>query len=178
MAGWYSGLGATVVAVAVIIGLRTLRQRFAVVTVTGQSMQPTLIAGDRVLVRRRDIRELQSGQIVVFRRPASDSTWQTEPPRSADGGAGWAIKRLAAIPGDRLPAEILATADCNPELLVPGLVVPCQKLFVIGDNVDGSFDSRHFGYVPAEHLLGVVHSRLRLRPWHVLHRNPIILQNG
>jgi signal peptidase I len=164
MTGWYRSLGAAVVAVAVVAaGVRTLRHRIAVVTVTGQSMQPTLIAGDRVLVHRRDIRELRPGQIVVFQRPAGDRTWQAEPPRLVEGRPGWAIKRLVGIPGDPLPAEILAAASDNPQLLVPGLLVPRRKLLVMGDNPDHSFDSRHFGYVPAEQLLGVVHRKLQLR---------------
>ena len=160
MAGWYYGLGAAATVAALAIGVRILRQRIAVVTVTGPSMRPTLAAGDRVLVRRGDLRDLRPGQIVVFQRPANDRTWQTEPPRWLAGRPGWAIKRLVAVPGNPLPAEILAAANENPGLPVQGLLVPPRKLLVMGDNADDSFDSRHFGFVPAERLLGVVYRKL------------------
>ncbi len=154
MNGPYYGLFAAAAAViGLAVSVRMLRQRITVVTVTGHSMHPTLSAGDRVLVHRSDISDLRPGQIVVFQPPAGDRTW----PR-------WAIKRLVAVPGDPLPAEMLAAADDTPGLLIPELLVPPRKLLVMGDNADESFDSRHFGFVPAERLLGVVFRELRENP--------------
>ncbi|HLJ99065.1 MAG TPA: signal peptidase I [Streptosporangiaceae bacterium] len=152
-APYYGLLAAAAAVIGLAVSVRMLRHRITVVTVTGHSMHPTLSAGDRVLVRRGDISDLRPGQIVVFQSPASDRTWTR-----------WAIKRLVAVPGDPLPAEMMAAADDTPGLVVPGPLVPPRKLLVMGDNTDESFDSRHFGFVPAERLLGVAFRKLRENP--------------
>jgi signal peptidase I len=145
------GLGAlaAIAAMAVIAGM--LRRRIAVVAIVGPSMQPTLTAGDRVLVRRAKISDLRPGQIVVFEKPGEDGTWPTEPPRWPAVRREWMIKRVAALPGDRLPATILSTTT---RLAEPS--VPAGKLVVLGDNSARSHDSREIGYIPAERLLGVM----------------------
>jgi signal peptidase I len=140
---------------AVFVG--ALRRRIAIVAVVGPSMQPTLIAGDRVLVRRATIDEVRTGQIIVFEKPDGDGTWATEPLRWPVGRREWMIKRVAAVPGDPLPAAMASATACTTE---PS--VPAGKLVVLGDNADRSFDSRKIGFIPAERLLGVM-----LRPlWH------------
>jgi signal peptidase I len=129
----------------------TLRRRLAIVAVFGPSMQPTLAAGDRVLVRRASIGEVRPGQIVVFERPGPGGNWVTDPPRGATGARAWMIKRVAATPGDRIPDDIL------PALHGPGgSLVPPGRLVVLGDNTANSHDSRLIGYIPAERLLGVM----------------------
>jgi signal peptidase I len=128
-----------------------LRRRIAIVAVVGPSMQPTLTAGDRVLVRRATIGELRTGQIVVFEKPGGDGIWATEPLRWPAGRREWMIKRVAAVPGDPLPAAIASAIAFST-----GPSVPAGKLVVLGDNADMSFDSRKIGFIPAERLLGVM----------------------
>jgi signal peptidase I len=116
-----------------------LRLRLVVVTVRGDSMAPTLHSGDRVLVRRKPLRAVPAGALVVFARPRT-----TEP--------GWMIKRAIAVPGDVIPRARVATLWSYP-----GNRVPAHHLVVLGDNPADSYDSRHFGYVQEKALLGVVH---------------------
>ena len=63
------------------------------------------------------------------------------------------IKRAVAVPGEPVP-EQSRLADA---------VVPAGRLVVLGDNLPASLDSRGFGYVPAERVLGIVVRRLRSR---------------
>lgn len=132
-------------AVAVVL----LRRRVVAVSVTGLSMAPTLHAGDRVLVRRTPVDRLQRGDVVVVREPGPCR------PGDPDGlrGAVLMVKRVAALPGDPAPAVLPAWAR-------GGGVVPPGRLVVLGDNPGVSLDSRHFGPVGAERLLGVVVRRL------------------
>jgi signal peptidase I len=122
-----------------VAALAWLRLRLVVVTVRGDSMAPTLRSGDRVLVRRKPLRAVTAGALVVFARPRT-----TEP--------GWMIKRAIAVPGDVIPRARVATLWSYP-----GNRVPDHHLVVLGDNPDESYDSRHFGYVKGKALLGVVH---------------------
>jgi type IV secretory pathway protease TraF len=57
------------------------------------------------------------------------------------------VKRVAAVPGDRVPIDVVATGTVPPGALV-----------VFGDN--GGYDSRVFGPLPFDRLLGVVVRRL------------------
>jgi signal peptidase I len=127
------------VSLALVAAVVWLRLRLVVVTVRGDSMAPTLRAGDQVLVRRKPLRAVPTGALVVFARPRT-----TEP--------GWMIKRAIAVPGDVIPRARVATLWSYP-----GNRVPAHRMVVLGDNPDESYDSRHFGYVEEPALLGVVH---------------------
>lgn len=65
----------------------------------------------------------------------------------------WNVKRVAALPGDRLPPGIPGEGD----------TVPPGKLVMLGDNPD-SIDSRQRGLFSADQLLGVVVRRLGSEP--------------
>lgn len=149
-----AGALTTLTALAGLVVL--LRRHVAVVSVIGHSMQPTLTAGDRVIVRRARIDHLRTGQIVVFENPGHSGTWITPPPRWPATDRELMIKRVAATPGDPVPsATAVVTAD---------VLVPAGNVIVFGDNLANSRDSRQIGYIPAERLLGVVVRPLHARP--------------
>jgi signal peptidase I len=146
-------LAALAAVTATLVPVLALRRRFAAITVTGESMRPAMAAGDRVLVRRAGLTDLRRGQVVVVERPRRDGTW---PPRRPGGVAGrqWMIKRVAALPGDRLPP------GCPPGISGAGGLVPPGRLVVLGDNVTVSYDSRQLGPLPGERLLGIAVRRI------------------
>ncbi|MEO3747911.1 S26 family signal peptidase [Plantactinospora sp. B5E13] len=144
---------------AVVVGVVVLRRRFVVVTVRGPSMEPSLREGDRVLVRRRPLVALRTGDLVVFAETPAPSRPPTRPalpdPGRVDTAEGWLIKRAVALPGDPVPRE------AGPALAVlDDEVVPPGRLVAIGDNPGASYDSRHYGYVTADRLLGAVLRRI------------------
>jgi signal peptidase I len=66
------------------------------------------------------------------------------------------VKRVAAVAGDAVPADIGA--------LAPGGVVPEDRLVVLGDNPARSFDSRQSGFLHAGRIVGVVLRRIGQSP--------------
>lgn len=125
-----------------LTALSIMRRRYLIVVVRGQSMQPTLADGDRLLVRRVSNARYEIGQIVVF------ETVGARP----EGDPAWRIKRVVAVAGDRAPNRTENSLAAT---------VPAGHLAVRGDN-RRSETSEHLGYLPVESILGSAHPRHRL----------------
>src|SRR5689334_12628294 len=80
---------ALVLAVLYVVAAR----RWLRITVTGNSMSPTFLDGQRLLVQRRRGREPRTGDAIVFEAP---------PDRRSE--VALRLKRVAAIGGDEMPA--------------------------------------------------------------------------
>jgi signal peptidase I len=119
-------------------------------------MSPTIDDGDRVLVRRAGIGDVQVGQVVVVEMPAQGGGWTPEPPPWPGAGRQWLIKRVAALPGDNWPDDELGRTCPACAAASAVAVLPPGQFAVLGDNRAASYDSREMGCVPAARLLGVV----------------------
>jgi signal peptidase I len=143
-----------VMAAAAAAVVAVLRSWLVVVTVTGISMAPGFEPGDRVLVRRGARRALRVGSVVLLPEPGVSVQARARRISASLGTPTlrqrrWVIKRIAAMPGDAVP---LAVRDG-----VGGIgVVPAGMLVVLGDNLAQSADSRLWGFMRADDVLGVV----------------------
>ena len=133
---------AGLLATAAAIGLA--RTKFLAVRVRGASMEPTLHDGDLVIAVRTT-RHMPRGGIVVFPEP-QNRPGAADPPLPAPPGL--VVKRIAAVPGDRLPPELWAH-------LGRGSLVPADCIAVLSDNPVGA-DSRIWGYIPQESCVGLI----------------------
>lgn len=122
---------ATVVAAAFV-----MRHVYCIAIVRGQSMQPTLFDGERVLVRRARSTRYEVGQVIVFEKARLDMP----------GNPAWRIKRVAAVAGDPVPYGMVGAESS-------GVTVPPGYLAVRGDN-QRSETSEHIGYVQLDAILG------------------------
>ncbi|WP_370942527.1 S26 family signal peptidase [Amycolatopsis sp. cg5] len=139
---WVAVLGAAGLAGAA----RWVAGRLSAVTVSGDSMEPALSDGDRVLVWRSRFSRLSVGDIVVACVPTVARV-----PALAD--RSWLIKRVAALPGDPVPAAVAKAVEGDE-------TVPPDRLVLLSDNAEGSVDSRRFGYAYGDLVLGLVVRRL------------------
>ena len=151
------------VVVAVAISSALLVRAFVVqqFAVEGESMMSTLHDGDRVLVNRLSYRlhDPRRGDVVVLKR--------------FDGASAERdlIKRVIGLPGENIEfrscvayindvpldepyidLEIQARDGCGGDQ--PKLLVPEGQVFVMGDHRGRSSDSRAFGPVADELLIG------------------------
>ncbi|MEN3540862.1 S26 family signal peptidase [Microbispora sp. ZYX-F-249] len=132
-------------AAAALAARRTLH----VVEVHGESMEPALRSGDRVLVRRlRPGRRVRRGDVVVITRVGPGEGF------TLDGGTNLVIKRAAAVAGDPVSPEFEGSEEAR---------VPPGRLLVLGDNPSRSTDSRQWGLLPESRIAGVVIRRLHTR---------------
>lgn len=135
--------------------------------IPSSSMEDTLLIGDRVLVNKLsyDFGEVERGDIVVFERPPHD----TGNPDIKD-----LIKRVIALPGETVElrnGEVFIDGrrlqepylDANDGATVEPREVPAGHYWVMGDNRGQSKDSRFFGPIPEDLIVG----RAFVRIWPV-----------
>jgi len=136
------GLAALIAAVlAAVLAATSARRRWTIVRVRGMSMMPTYADGDRLLVRlgrRGWVRD----DVVVF-HPPGRRRHSRRP-----GDPEWLMKRVVAVAGQPIPADVRAAVAA-----VRADVVPAGCLVVRGDNPQ-SYDSRRFGYLRASDVVG------------------------
>lgn len=143
---------------------------FAPVMVDGDSMEPTLSNGDYLLLNK--FSDIERFDIVVFPPPDNDETQY--------------VKRVIGLPGDSVeyrddllylngePVEEIFLGEHEAEdqifytsgnfsllTLLGEEVVPEGQYFVLGDNRFNSRDSRSFGFIDEETILG----KVSLRYW-------------
>ncbi len=132
-----------------------LRLTYMVAVVEGPSMTPTFRPGDRVLVRRRAGRRLRTGEVALVDLPESLRPIPAGVSRADSLRNRRVIKRVAATAGEAVPAVVEGR----------GPVVPGDHLVLLGDHPLASGDSRQYGFVPVDAVVGVV-----LRPLPGPHR--------
>ena len=121
--------------------------------VAGISMEPRIDSGETVLVEGigTRFRPLRRGEIIAFHHDGSERETY--------------IKRVIGIPSDRV-AIVRGTVYVNGSAIAepyvryhddhsyPMQVVPAGDYFVLGDNRANSDDSRHFGFVARDDVIG------------------------
>ncbi|HLG78796.1 MAG TPA: signal peptidase I, partial [Ktedonobacteraceae bacterium] len=127
--------------------------------IDGMSMEPNLHNGELILVDKWSylFHAPQRGDVVVFVAPRTPSQDY--------------IKRIIGLPGDVITIQGTAVfvdgvklderyvdpaRQGNPYAFktISNLVVPPNEYWVMGDNRAGSCDSRAFGFVPRQNIIG------------------------
>jgi signal peptidase I len=143
---------------------------FSNYVVEGESMLPTLEEGNKVVVNKLgyETSDLERFDVVVFHANEKEDF----------------VKRIIGLPGDKIEYREdrlfvngrkvyepflkqyrekaiggYLTGDFSLEDLTGEEKVPEGKLFVLGDNRLGSWDSRQFGFISVDQVVGKVNLR-------------------
>lgn len=120
---------------------------FKITFISEQSMAPILREGQATLVYKRS-HNYESGDIVTFNTDEY----------------GVCIKRIIAQPGDTIELKdgviykneiLLSPYACSKDISVT-YVLDTGQYFVIGDNYNASIDSRNFGPISQNDIVGKV----------------------
>jgi signal peptidase I len=129
------------------------------VKVEGTGMSPTLNAGDKIFIGKQ-FDEINRNDIVIF--------WFPDNPSQSF------IKRVVGLPGETIrmdgngqlyiDGQPVDEAFLSPEKnrnprMIPETYIRPHYYFVMGDNRDGSNDSRSWGLVPEKYIYGKFWSR-------------------
>ncbi len=164
--------------------------------IPSNSMMPTLLTGDFILVNKYqygiripvlgvkaiEVGAPQRGDVIVFRYPKDPSTPFIKRVIGVPGDRIAYYNKAVYINGDKVAQDMIGTytgygsgvgmtgaslrlehlGTRDHEILIQHgyrgkeveLVVPEGKYFVLGDNRDNSRDSRYWGFVPDDLLIG------------------------
>jgi len=157
-------LKTAIIALIIVVPIRYFL--FQPFIVRGQSMEPNFYQNDYLIIDEISyrLREPQRGEIVVFKYPRDPSQRY--------------IKRVVALPGETIEIEdskVIISSDPEEEIVLNetsylGSVQTTGELrislgeneyFVLGDNRPFSSDSRRWGVLPKENIVG----RFFVRAW-------------
>jgi signal peptidase I len=165
--GW-EWIKALVVGIIIFAFIRTFF--FSNYVVEGESMMPTLEEGNKVVVNKfgYQISDFDRFDVIVFHANEKEDY----------------VKRIIGLPGDKIEyiddhlyingkkidepfldryrAQSFSgrlTGDFTLKEITGEKTVPKGNLFVLGDNRLGSWDSRHFGFISVEQVVGKVDLR-------------------
>lgn len=133
-------------------------QLFGIAVVDGVSMEPTLSSGEVLFFSRID-KGIAAGDIVIF---------QT--------GYGVMIKRVVAVEGDTVEVDqdaktllvngskVKEWGEGNTDPMEDSVSYPLkvgkEQLYVLGDNREAALDSRKYGVVSYQNIIGKVISKV------------------
>ena len=139
-----------VIAIVLAIGVRAALRLYVI---PSSSMAPTLVPGDHIVVTPyRFGKKPNRGDVIVFRSPRADDELM--------------IKRVIGTPGDLVETRAGRVIVCGHALTEPYVtaqatsgaiapqIIPADSYFVLGDNRADSLDSRSWGVLPREAVLG------------------------
>ena len=159
-------------AIGIIIFIIIRAFFFSNYVVEGESMMPTLQDGDKLVVNKigYKVSDFHHFDVIVFHANDKEDY----------------VKRVIGVPGDKIEykddhlyvngkkyeenfldayrSQVSAgklTGDFTLEEITGEETVPKGKLFVLGDNRLGSWDSRHFGFINIDQVVG----KVSLRYW-------------
>ena len=158
-----------ILSLVLFLAINAISERIRVESI---SMQSTLFPGDYVIVNKLAYRfygDPERGDVIVFRYPPNPEAIPY-------------IKRVIGLPGDQIHITD-GKVYVNDQLTIEPYLdettnrggdwtVPAGQLFVMGDNRNNSSDSRSWGYVPLENIIGRA-ELIYLPPkhWSFLHEN-------
>ncbi len=153
-----------IAAAGIMIGFLLSRIFIVSYITTGDFMEPTVKQNSRVIVLKHVAP--RKGDIVLIKSPVEDGGVLLSRVIAGNGDTVEIRNKTTYINTRMIPRK-WKTRKTDPRILpmsftrrdnMPPVKVKRKELFVMGDNFDTGFDSRHFGVLPAEMVIGrVIH---------------------
>lgn len=171
-----SRLFLTIAVFAAILGLGVRACVLKPYVTPSNSMEETLVPGDRFLVNTMifgaripftdtimlELRAPRRGDVIVFQYPQDPGKELVSRIIGLPGDVVQGVDknvyvngRLYALPSENHKEPDLVPKEQNPRDNFKPVTVPAGSYFVMGDNRDRSYDSRFWGFLPRKNIKGL-----------------------
>lgn len=129
--------------IALLLGVG-VRSAVRIYSIPSGSMEPTLQVGDHIVVTPYRYATPHRGDVVVFHSPIALDELM--------------VKRIVAVPGDLVEARdghlFVRGQPSGAASAVVAQIIPAGCYFVLGDNRGNSLDSRQWGVLSHDRIVG------------------------
>jgi len=124
-----------------------------VTVVKGASMEDTLFNSERLICNKIVYRltEPKHGDIVIFKPPIDQNHNYIKRVIAVEGDEIKIIDGIVYLNGEKLAEDYIEHRSFET---MPEVTIPEDSYFVLGDNRTNSSDSRFWGFVPEENIIG------------------------
>jgi len=124
-----------------------------VTVVKGASMEDTLFNSERLICNKIVYRltEPKHGDIVIFKPPIDQNHNYIKRVIAVEGDEIKIIDGIVYLNGKKLEEDYIEHRSFET---MPEVTIPEDSYFVLGDNRTNSSDSRFWGFVPEENIIG------------------------
>jgi signal peptidase I len=119
------------------------------------SMEPTILLGDQLFAATINYTPIKRSDVIIFKTPDEEKKDYIKRCVAVEGDSFEIKEGAFYLNGCRLDEPYVRGETRNDQgaRFVAGSV-PKGMIYVLGDNREDSFDSRHFGFVPVDNVTG------------------------
>ena len=149
-------------AAGLLIGFICIKILFLRMNINTDSMLPTLRTGDRILINK--VTGIRNGDIIVFHSPAENGRLLVSRLIASEYETVEIRNKVVFVNDKKFDITSDTTRDekiiypmkfCYRDNMPP-VKMQRNEYFVLGDNFDRSFDSRSFGKISSDAIVGKV----------------------
>ncbi len=145
-----------------IAGFICVKLLFLRMTVSTDSMNPTLKTGDKIIISK--LSDIKKGDIIVLNSPVEDGRLLISRVVASEYESVEIRNKVVYV--DDKSMEIISDSTRNSGIIypmkfcyrdnMPPVKLERNEYFLLGDNFDKSFDSRAFGKISSASIVGKV----------------------
>lgn len=149
------GINKTIFGIVIMISIISFgcSNAYTPMKIEGKAMLPSFEDGDRVLVEK-NVSEIKRGDVIFFHYPKDTTRLYFKRVVGLPNETVSILKGRVSIDDKELEEPYLDQTYNQAESNLPPIKVSEQNYFVLGDNRDNSSDSRYWGTVKAELIVG------------------------
>ncbi len=145
-----------------LIGFICIKSVFLMMDVKTGSMNPTLKSGDKIIINK--ISGIKKGDIIAFDSPAEEGRILISRVIASEYETVEIRNKIVFVNDKK--TEIISDETRNEKIIypmkfcyrdnMPPVKLERNEFFLLGDNYDSSFDSRSFGKIPENIIIGKI----------------------
>jgi signal peptidase I len=116
-------------------------------------MEPVLMVSDHLLIKKK-FSEIKRGDIIVFKNPNEQNNFLIKRVIGLGNEIIEIRNGILYVNGNYFVEDKLSKIDVS-KISYFRYITPSDEYFVLGENIENSLDSRHFGSLKKQNIVGI-----------------------